>query len=77
FVARTTGLFGFFLGFSYVASVPLGWGVPGIYAGVALNYVWGLVVVGWGFAYGDWAAKASAMMDARGSGDAETAEATD
>jgi Na+-driven multidrug efflux pump len=67
FVARVSGLFGFLLGFSYVTSVVLGWGVAGIYAGVALQYVWSLAVVGWGFAYGDWAAKATEMMGARGS----------
>jgi putative MATE family efflux protein len=71
FVARTTGLFGFVLGFSYLTAVVLGWGVVGIYAGVALQYVWGLLIVGWGFAYGDWASKATAMMDARGSVDTD------
>jgi putative MATE family efflux protein len=71
FIARTTGLFGFVLGFSYLTSVVLGWGVVGIYAGVALQHVWGLLIVGWGFAYGDWSAKATEMMDARGTTDAD------
>lgn len=69
FIARTTGLFGFVLGFSYLTGVVLGWGVVGAYAGVALQYVWGLAVVGWGFARGDWADKAAEMMAARGSAD--------
>ncbi|WP_436925285.1 MATE family efflux transporter [Halosimplex amylolyticum] len=67
FVARTTGLFGFLLGFGYLTSVVLAWGVVGIYAGIALQQFWALAVVGWGFARGDWAAKAAAMMDERGS----------
>jgi len=74
FLARTTGLFGFLLGFSYLASVVLGWGVVGVYAGVALQWVWALVVVAWGFARGDWASKAAEMMDARGSGESGDTE---
>jgi len=71
FLARTTGLFGFMLGFGYLTSVVLAWGVVGIYAGIALQQFWALAVVAWGFARGDWAAKAAAMMDARGSVDGE------
>jgi len=71
FLARATGLFGFLLGFSYLTSVVLGWGVTGVYAGVALQFVWSLAVVGYGFARGDWATKAAAMMDARGSGESD------
>ncbi|WP_436908351.1 MATE family efflux transporter [Halosimplex marinum] len=83
FVARTTGMFGFLLGFGYLSSVVLGWGVLGIYAAVALQQFWALAVVTWGFARGGWAEKAAAMMDERGSasggdGSAETdAEAGD
>jgi len=77
FVARTTGLFGFLLGFSYLTSVVLGWGVVGIYVGIALQHVWALAVVGWGFARGDWAATATAMMDARDSVDDADPDATD
>ncbi|MFC7140942.1 MATE family efflux transporter [Halosimplex aquaticum] len=67
FIAQTTGLFGFLLGFGYLTSVVLGWGVVGIYAAIALQQFWALAVVAWGFARGDWAAKAAAMMDERGS----------
>jgi Na+-driven multidrug efflux pump len=77
FLARATGLFGFLLGFSYLTSVVLGWGPVGIYAGVALQYAWGLAVVGWGFARGNWASKAAAMMAERGTTDADDAKATD
>ncbi|WP_206424990.1 MATE family efflux transporter [Halosimplex salinum] len=71
FVAQVSGLFGFLLGFSYLTSVVLGWGVPGIYIAVALQQFWALAVVAWGFARGDWASKAAAMMDARGSVDVD------
>jgi Na+-driven multidrug efflux pump len=71
FVARTTGLTGFFLGFSYVASTVLGWGVVGIYAGIVLFYVWGTLVVGYGFAWGSWASRAAEMMEKRGTVEAE------
>jgi len=67
FVARTTGLLGFFLGFSWLAGVALGWGVVGVYAGVALFQVWGALVVGYGFARGGWAARATELMAERGS----------
>ena len=77
FVARTTGLFGFLLGFGYLTSVVLGWGVMGIYVAIALQHAWALALVGWGFARGDWAATATAMMDARDSVDAEDVDATD
>jgi len=77
FLARTSGLFGFLLGFSYLTSVVLGWGVVGIYAGIALQHVWALAVVVWGFARGDWAATATAMMDARDSVDDADPDATD
>ena len=67
FVARTTGLLGFYLGFSYLASVHLGYGVPGLYAGIVLCYVWSFALVAWGFARGGWAERATRMMTARGS----------
>ncbi|WP_459193445.1 MATE family efflux transporter [Halosimplex sp. J119] len=72
FVAQTTALLGFQLGLGYLTSVVLAWGVVGIYAGIALHLYWALAVVAWGFARGDWAAKAAAMMDARGSVDGGT-----
>ena len=67
FVARTTGLLGFYLGFSYLASVHYGFGVPGLYAGIVLCYVWSFALVTWGFARGNWAERATKMMTARGS----------
>jgi Na+-driven multidrug efflux pump len=60
-------LAGFFLGFSYVTGVLLNWGPTGVYAGIALFYVWSMLVVAWGFARGDWASKASTMTAERGS----------
>jgi len=68
-LARVTGLFGFFLGFSYLASVVFGYGVVGVYAGVVLHYVWSMVVVAVGFHWGGWAGRAASMMEARSSAD--------
>jgi len=67
FLARTTGLVGFYLGFSALTSVALGWGVVGVYAGIMLYYVWSFLVVAAGFRYGGWADRAAAMMAERGS----------
>lgn len=67
FLARATGLFGFFLGFSYLASVVLGYGVPGVYAGIVLYYAWSALVAAVGFRWGGWAERAAGMMEERGS----------
>lgn len=70
FVARTTGVFGFMLGFSYLASVVFGYGVPGIYAGIVLLNVWAAAIVVLQFHRGGWASRAEAMMaDRRGTAD--------
>ena len=37
FIARTTGFFGVFLGLSYLLSVPLNFGVFGIYVGISVQ----------------------------------------
>jgi len=66
FLARTLGLLVFYLGFSAVTSVLLGWGVFGIYVGIFLYYVSAFLVVAAGFRYGDWAARATEMMAERG-----------
>ncbi|WP_255169028.1 MATE family efflux transporter [Natrononativus amylolyticus] len=66
FIARASGLFLFYLCFSYVAAVPLGYGVLGICAGIILYYIWSLGVVTAGYVYGDWAGKAARMMEERG-----------
>ncbi|WP_349292085.1 MATE family efflux transporter [Halobacterium wangiae] len=64
-VARATGMFGFLLGFSYLAGVVLDWGVTGAYWGVALANVWMAAVVVAGFHWGDWASRAAGMMAER------------
>ncbi|MEF8853346.1 MAG: MATE family efflux transporter [Haloarculaceae archaeon] len=76
FLARTTGLFVFLLGFSYLTSVVLGWGVVGVYAGIFVHYLWILGVIAAGFVYGGWAERAATMMDERGSREADV-DATD
>ncbi|NHN42118.1 MATE family efflux transporter [Halorubellus sp. JP-L1] len=66
-VARVVSLLAFYLGFSYVASVEFGWGVPGILAGIVLHYASAATIVTLGFWRGDWAARASEMLRERGS----------
>ncbi|MDY6817539.1 MAG: MATE family efflux transporter [Halobacteriales archaeon] len=67
FIARTTGMFGFMLGFTYLTGVWLGYGVLGAYAGIILFYAWNALVVGAGFYRGSWASRAERMMAERGS----------
>jgi len=66
FLARTVGLVVFYLGFSYLFGVVLGYGVLGVYVGVALYYISALCIVLVGFQYGDWVGRATALMDERG-----------
>jgi putative MATE family efflux protein len=54
FIARTTGFFGVFLGVSYLLSVPLNFGVHGIYAGIILSYAWMASIVFYGFSRKNW-----------------------
>lgn len=68
FLARASGLFLWYLAFSYVTAIHLGWGSVGIAVGIVLYFGWALLVVGVGFRYSGWAERASRMMDERGSG---------
>ncbi|QLK24816.1 MATE family efflux transporter [Natrinema zhouii] len=65
FYARLTGTVGFLLGFSYLAGITLGYGLPGVYAGIVLSYAWWALIVAVGFRWGDWADKAATMMAER------------
>ncbi|WP_290818396.1 MATE family efflux transporter [Halovivax sp.] len=67
FAARVSGLFLFYLCFSYVAAVHLGFGPLGIAIGIVCYFVWALLVVTAGYLYSDWAGKAARMMEERGS----------
>ena len=67
FVARTTGMFGFMVGFPWLFGVRLDYGVEAVYVGIVLYFVWSLLVVAAGFRWGGWAAKAAEMMEERGS----------
>ncbi len=67
FLARTTGMFGFMVGFSWLFGVYLGYRVVAVYAGILLYYVWATAVVGAGFYWGGWAPRAAKMMAERGS----------
>ncbi len=70
-VARASGLLLFYLGFSYVVGVHFGVGVPALYAGVVLTYVWAAILVAAWFHWGGWLERATDMMAARGSQEAE------
>jgi putative MATE family efflux protein len=65
FVARATGLFVFFMGFSYLVGTVLGYGVVGAYGGIVLMYVWWALLVSASFLRGGWARRATDMMAAR------------
>ncbi|EMA61332.1 DNA damage-inducible protein [Halorubrum distributum JCM 13561] len=67
-VARVSGMFGLFLGLSWLLGRTAGFGPEGAYVGVSAAYVWMALVVAAGFRYTDWASRAADMMDARGSG---------
>ncbi|MFP8891113.1 MATE family efflux transporter [Natrialbaceae archaeon A-CW2] len=67
FLARASGLFLWYLCFSYIAAIQLGYGVVGVAAGIFLYYLWALLVVAWGYHSSDWAGKAARMMAERGS----------
>ena len=71
FYARLSGTVVFLLGFSYVAAVPLGYGLAGIYVGIVLSYVcWAGVVVA-GFRWGNWADTAARLMAERSAANEE------
>ena len=72
FFARLTGMFGFFVGFSFLAVYVLDMGVFGAYLGVFLAYVWMALFVVVAFAYTGWADRAIRMMEERGSIDGGT-----
>ena len=64
-LARATGMFGFLVGFAYVAGVALGWGVSAAYWAIALSNAWMALVVAAGFHYSGWASRAAGMMAER------------
>ena len=77
-LARVSGMFGLFVGLSWLLGRTAGAGPVGAYVGVSAAYGWMALVVAAGFRYSEWAARAADMMDARGSGpDAEADPAPD
>jgi putative MATE family efflux protein len=64
-LARATGMFGFLVGFAYVAGVTLGWGVTAAYWSIALSNAWMALVVAAGFHWSGWAGRAAGMMAER------------
>ncbi|MDS0296333.1 MATE family efflux transporter [Halogeometricum luteum] len=67
FLARLTGMFGFFVGFSYLAVERLGMGLFGVYVGVFLAYAWMSLFVLVAFRYADWTGTAAGLLRERGS----------
>ena len=67
-VARVSGMFGLFLGASWLLGRTAGFGPRGAYAGVLLAYAWMALVVIAGFRYSGWVDRAAEMMAERGSG---------
>lgn len=67
FVGRLVGSFGFRLGFAFLASVTLGFGVAGVYAGIFLDHFCRFLIALYGYSRGDWAARAARMMADRNS----------
>ena len=65
FIARTTGFFGIFLGLSYLLSVPLNFGVFGIYVGIICSYFWMASIVVYGFYSDKWELRAIDFMEKR------------
>ncbi|QLG27827.1 MATE family efflux transporter [Halorarum halophilum] len=63
--ARLSGTVLFMLGFAYVVGITFDYGLPGVYAGIALSYAWWALVVTGGFLWGGWADKAAEMMAER------------
>ncbi len=64
--ARISGIFGFFLGVSWLLGRTLGYGPVGTYVGMFLAYLWMALVATWGFTGTNWADRAEAMMAERG-----------
>ncbi|ELZ29816.1 DNA damage-inducible protein [Halogeometricum pallidum JCM 14848] len=71
FLARLTGMFGFFVGFSYLAVERFEMGLFGVYAGVFLAYAWMSLFVVVAFRYADWAGTAAGLLRERGSVDGD------
>ena len=67
FLARFTGMFGFFVGFSYLAVTYTDLGLTGVYAGVVLAHVWMGATMVVAFRDADWAGTAAGLLRERGS----------
>ena len=76
-VARVSGMFGLFVGASWLLGRTAGFGPQGAYAGVFLAYAWMAAVVIAGFRYSGWADRAAEMMAERGSGGESPPSASD
>lgn len=77
FFARTSGMFVFFLGVSWLLGRTLNYGPVGAYVGVFLAYLWMALVTSWGFAVTRWADRATVMMAERGTAAVAQLESND
>lgn len=67
FVARLTGVFGFFVGLSYLLVEGFGYGPLGARIGIVLSFTWMGLFALVAFSYADWAGHADSLMVERGS----------
>ena len=65
--SRVVGMFGGYVGVSWGLYELAGWGIEAAYAGQFACYVLMLAVTAWGLVRTDWVARATAMLDERGS----------
>ena len=67
FLARLSGMVGFFVGFSYLAVTDTDLGLVGVYAGVVLAHVWMGATMVAAFRRADWTGTAAGLLRERGS----------
>ena len=72
FLARLVGAWVITLGGTYLFGVVLGYGVVAVYAAYLVSYLWMVALVTVWFLKGDWQARASSMIAARGSSSADS-----
>lgn len=69
-LSRIAGMGGGMVATSWLLGVGLGWGVAGAVVGQVATYGLFVAVTAWGYLRTDWAGRATAMMDERGSREA-------
>lgn len=67
FIARTSGMFLGMVAVPYLFGLQLEWGIPVLYAGIGIYYLWATIYVFIGFYRGRWVELTETMMAKRGS----------